>query len=369
MVKTTFLGSHLCLLPFTCRTLGQFGSPCCVNPTSSTEQAGGVYTAIFWHFCLLGWTARWKISDPGNKTCKDTGPALCSPLWPRFWVEPVLHLQLSRDAGGWSLLQTHPVPEMWVLGVKWEYPWFHTWLPAMGAASSTFTAEGKRREHGEVLVLAGITSRHFADSWKPDLETGPLKVLSPPLTQFASIGKPCTAHALALLHDANPPWALKGGWGFLHVLHVFWCCFLWMIFFFPQWSGRGCSARRAACCRTSPHQSDTFVSGLYGDTPLLLAMLEQTWLWLREPLRGVIYFSVKYFLHPVILPLAELLSIACSQGCDKHSLMLGLETSGEPPQIVIWHLWKKPQPLVEVRKHVPGAGCCWGWDRSSLTLS
>lgn len=146
-------------------------------------------------------------------------------------------------------------------------------------------------------------SRHFAGSWEPDLETRPVKLPSPPLTQFASIGKPCTAHALALYRDANPPCTLKGGWGFLQVLHDFSCSFLWIIIHpTPQLSGRGCSARRAAHCRTSPHQSDTFVSGLYGDAPFLLAMLEQTWVWLCAPLLGAIYFSVEYLLNPVVLP-------------------------------------------------------------------
>lgn len=128
-----------------------------------------------------------------------------------------------------------------------------------------------------------------------------------------------------------------------------------MIFFFPQWSVRGCGTSRATLCRTSSHQRDTFVRALCSDTPFSLALLEQTWLWLRALLLGVIYSSGKSFINPVILRFGRASREASSHGCDNHSLMLGLETSGEPPQIAIWHLWKKPQPWVEGRKET----CTW----------
>lgn len=133
---------------------------------------------------------------------------------------------------------------------------------------------------------------------------------------------------------------------------------------------KGCGAGRATRCRTSSRQSDTSVRAPCSDAPFCLALLEQSWLWLRALLLGVTYSSGKYFINPATLPFGRAsLHCASSQGCDNRKPMLGLETSGESPQIAVRRLGKKPQPPVEGRKRVPGAASGWGRGRSALTLS
>lgn len=91
-------------------------------------------------------------------------------------------------------------------------------------------------------------------------------------------------------------------------------------------------------CRTLSCQSGRFVRAFCSDAPFCLALLKHTWLWFM--CRFWELFSVRYLINPVPLPFGG----AAVHRIMTNSLTLDMETSGEPPQIAIWHLGKEPQP-------------------------